>query len=123
MMSVRIKGSSSIFHRLICFENQPQQLLAARINVLFGQLAILHGLQQLAHGVSARGRHFQCRSVFDAQGVVVGTTPVGDHHPLISPFILEDVLQQMLMLVCIDAVDQVIACHDGPGFALLDRDF
>ena len=51
--------------------------------------------------------------------MVVGSTPVGDHSALVAPVVDQNVLQEVLVFVGVNAVDLVVGAHDGLGLAFL----
>ena len=55
--------------------------------------------------------------------MVIGAAPVGDHGAVKAPIVPQDLLKKMGVFVGIDAVDHVVAGHDGLGFALGNSDF
>ena len=55
----------------------------------------------------------------DALHVIVGAAPVGDNGTLVAPVVHQNVLQEVLAFVGINAVDLVIGAHDGLGLAFL----
>ena len=93
------------------------------VNVGFRQSSSLNRTFQLAHGSEARRRHFQRTACFDCCDRGVGPTPIGDDHAVKAPFVAQNLLQQMLVFVRVDAVDLVVGGHDGQRLGLTYCDF
>ena len=112
-----------VFHGGVGVQYQRQQLVQAGVYIRFGNFTGLDSLQQLAHGVSAGGGHFQRRTVLYAQRVVIAAAPVGHDSAVEAPVPAQDVLQKVGVLVGVGAVDEVVAGHDGLGVRLFDDNF
>ena len=123
VVGVGVKAAAVVFHGGVGVQYQRQQLVQAGVHIRFGNFTGLDGLQQLAHGVSAGGGHFQRRTVLYAQRVVIAAAPVGHDSAVEAPVPAQDVLQKVGVLVGVGAVDEVVAGHDGLGVRLFDDDF
>ena len=123
MVGVGVKAAAVVFHGGVGVQYQRQQLVQAGVHIRFGNFTGLDGLQQLAHGVSAGGGHFQRRTVLYAQRMVIAAAPVGHDSAVEAPVPAQDVLQKVGVLVGVGAVDEVVAGHDGLGVRLFDDDF
>ena len=95
----------------------------ALVDVRFGQRSRLDRAFQLAHGSEARRRHFQRAAGLDGGDGGVGAAPIGDDHAVEAPFVAQDLLQQMLVFVGVDAVDLVVGGHDGHRMSFAHGDF
>ena len=123
VMRLGVKGPGRLFDSRMGGQHQLQQLVQPGVHIRFRNFAVFHGRFQLPDGVPTGERHFQRRAVLHAQSMVVGAAPVGDDGPLKAPVPAEDVLEQVLVLVGVGAVDEVVGGHDGPGPCLFDYDF
>ena len=123
MVGVGVKAEAVVFHGGVGVQYQRQQLVQAGVHIRFGNFTGLDSLQQLAHGVSAGGGHFQRRTVLYAQRVVIAAAPVGHDSAVEAPVPAQDVLQKVGVLVGVGAVDEVVAGHNGLGVRLFDDDF
>ena len=103
-------------------EHQLQQLVHPGIHRGFRQTALLHGLHQPLGRAKAGAGHFQCGAFAHTLHMVVGAAPVGDHGPVIAPLAVQDILQQVMVLVGVGAVDPVVGGHDALGPALFHGD-
>ena len=122
MMGVGVKAAAVVLHSGVGVVNQRQQFVQAGVHIGLGYLAGLDSGQQFPHGVTAGSGHFQRGAVLYAQCMVVGAAPVGDHGPVIAPLAVQDILQQVMVLVGVGAVDPVVGGHDAPGPALFHGD-
>jgi len=109
VVGVGVKAAAVVFHGGVGVQYQCQQLVQAGVHIRFGNFTGLDGLQQLAHGVSAGGGHFQRRTVLYAQCVVIAAAPVGHDSTVKAPVPAQDVLQKVGVLVGVGAVDEVVA--------------
>ena len=123
MVSLLVEGGGSVCCCVMRREDELERFGDTPIEQVLGDLAILHGCDELAGGVESRCRHLEVRSCGDACNMVVRAAPVGHDSTLVSPLAVEDVLEQVCILVCIDTVDPVVARHDRLGRCLLDHDF
>ena len=122
-MRLGVKGPGRLFDSRMGGQHQLQQLVQPGVHIRFRNFAVFHGRFQLPDGVPTGERHFQRGAVLHAQSMVVGAAPVGDDGPVKAPVPAEDVLEQVLVLVGVGAVDEVVGGHDGPGLCLFDHDF
>ncbi len=86
----------------------------------FIQRAIFHGLDDGLHPARLGAGHFQVEAALQSRHPVVDRPPVRNHQPLESPFFLQQVYQQPMMLGAIRPVELVVGAHHRPGFALFD---
>ena len=110
----------SCFLRLV---KQFQKLLHAPVKDRLVQSALPYCLHDLPIRFALGGGHFQRASGNQPGHAVVIAAPVGDHHALIAPFAVEDILQQVGAFVGVLTVDAVIGGHQAVDAALLDRHF
>ena len=93
------------------------------VDVRLGERARFDRAFQLAHGGETWRRHFQRAAGFDGCDCGVGAAPIGDDHAVEAPFVAQDLLQQMLVFVGVDAVDLVVGGHDAHRLGLAHGDF
>ena len=93
------------------------------VDVGFRQSSSLNRTFQPTYGSEARRRHFQRTAGLDCCNRGVGSTPIGDDHAVKAPFVAQNLLQQMLIFVRVDAVDLVVGGHDGQRLGLTYCDF
>ena len=91
MVGVGVKAAAVVFHGGVGVQYQRQQLVQAGVHIRFGNFTGLDSLQQLAHGVSAGGGHFQRGAVLHAQGMVIAAAPVRYHSAVKAPLPAQDV--------------------------------
>ena len=94
-----------------------------RVDIGFRQGSRLDRAFQLTHGSEARRRHFQRSACLDCCDRGVGSAPVGDDHAVEAPFVAQNLLEQMLVFVRVDAVDLVVGGHDGQRLGFTHCDF
>ena len=82
------------------------------VEIRLGQGAGPDGPLQLAHGSETGRGHFKGSAGLDRGDRGVRSAPVGDDHAVEAPFVAQDVLQQVLVLVRVHAVDLVVGGHD-----------
>ena len=104
-------------------EHQAQELVHALVQQLHAQTAFLDRGHQFTVAVAAGAGHFQMAAHADTFHVVVGAAPVGDNSTLVAPVVHQNILQKVLTLVGVNAVDLVVSAHDGLGLAFLYGDF
>ena len=78
------------------------------VEVGLGQGAGLDRAFEFAHGGVAGARHFERATGLDRGHGGVGAAPVGNDHAIETPLIAQDVLQQVLVLVRVNAIDLVV---------------
>ena len=122
MVSLLVEGGGSVCCCVMRREDELERFGDTPIEQVLGDLAILHGCDELAGGVESRCRHLEVRSCGDACNMVVRAAPVGHDSTLVAPLAVEDVLKKVRVLVCVDTVDPVVARHDRLGRCLLDHD-
>ena len=91
-----------------------QNLLGARVDVGRVQFPCLDGRDDLAGTCQAGGRHLKAATGARGLDGAVRTAPVGDDHAVETPLGAQDVRQQVLVFVRVDAVDEVVGAHDRP---------
>ena len=94
-MRLGVKDPGRLFDSRMGGPHQLQQLVQPGVHIRFRNFAVFHGRFQLPDGVPT----------------------------LKAPVPAEDVLEQVLVLVGVGAVDEVVGGHDGPGLCLFDHDF
>ena len=100
-----------------------QQLVHPCIDFLLREVSLCHCLQQLP-GTAQTGRwHFQRRAVLYALHMVVRAAPVGNDRTIESPFLPQDIHQQVLVFVGIHTVHLIIGGHDSFGMSFPDHNF
>ena len=124
MVCLRVEALAlGLFCRAVNGENHLQKLIHPLIQHRLGQGALLHGLHDIMHAAVSGTRHFQVAAVLYAQGMVIAAAPVRYHDAVKAPLLPQDLLQQVRVLIGIDAVDLVVGGHDGLGLPLLHRNF
>ena len=98
-------------------------MVHAAVQLFGSQFAVFYGPNQRPGGVVSGGGHFQIGSGGGALYGIVGAAPVGDYDPVESPFAAQDILEKVAVFVGVNAVDLIVAAHDGMGAALFDCDF
>ena len=122
MVGVGVKTAAVAFYGGVGVQHQRQQLIQTGVHIGLGDFAGPYGGQQLPHGVPAGGGHFQRRAVFHAQRMVIAAAPVGHDRAVKAPLLAQDILQKVGVLVGVDAVDEIVAGHEGLGVRLFDDD-
>ena len=121
-MGLDVKGRRCALDGRASGEGELDRLVDAFVDVCLGDGAGLDGGHELADRPEAGGGHLVGGAGGDARGVVVGAAPVGDDGAVKAPLVAEDVLEQMLVLVGIDAVHEVVGAHDGHRVGLASDD-
>lgn len=89
----------------------------------FVEFAFADGADDLRVGASAGGGHFEVETCFEGGDALVDGAPVGDDESFESPFLAEDLREELAVLGGVGAVDLVVGAHDGPGLGFADRGF
>ena len=92
-------------------EYRIQQIIHHCIQFLHGKASIPDRCCDLSCRVQPRCRHFQIGACFHTVHMVIGTTPICDNYAVKPPFFSEDIPEQMLIFIGINAVHLVIAGH------------
>ena len=91
-----------------------QDLLGARVHVGGLQFTGLDGRDNLSGARQTRGWHLQAATGTSRLNRTVRTAPVRDDHAVEAPLGTQDVGEKVLVLVRVDAVDEVVGAHDRP---------
>ena len=100
-------------------EHQAQELVHALVQQIHAQTAFLDRGHQFTVAVTAGAGHFQMAAHADPLHMVVGAAPVGDNSTLVTPVVHQNILQKVLALVGVNAVDLVVSAHNGLGLTFL----
>ena len=100
-----------------------ENLLGTRVYVGRIQLSVLHGSDDLSGARQAGGRHLEAAARAHSLHRTVRTTPVGDDHAGETPLGSQYVGEQVLVLVSVNAVDEVVGAHDRPRLGNATHDF
>ena len=122
VVGVDVEGRDGVLDRLARGEHELDGLVGALVDVRLGDAPLADGRHELADGREAGGWHLEGGAGDHARGVVVRAAPVGDDGAIEAPLVAQDLAEQVLVLVGVDAVDEVIGAHDALGRGLAGHD-
>ena len=122
MVGFGVEARRGVGYGLVRLHGKLDGVEHAGVDVRLGEGARLDGGEKLAGGAVARRGHLERGLRPDAGGMVVRAAPVGDDGAFEAPLVAKNVLEQVLVLVGVGAVDEVVRAHDRLGVGLAHHD-
>ena len=121
-MSLGVEGLCGLYDGLVCGYGEIDEPVEAFVDDALFERTVFESLVDVV-GTVAAGGHFELVAALNALYPVVAAGPVGYHNAVETPFIAQDLFEQMMVFVSVCAVELVIGGHYRLGAALLDGDF
>ena len=101
-----------------CGEHAAQDAVDHVIEACLGDLAVFDGFLQRGAEVVVVAGHLLIEAGEGGFDGAVGCAPVGDDPALELEVFLEDLVEEVVVLAGVVAVDEVVGAHDGGGSAM-----